>query len=103
VEGWLNTVEKPESTPYEQWLQAAHDMNARVEAAKQNPDPSARNTAGAFEDYRLSALLPLGDDFYLALFGEYSLTAGSWVGKQVFHRTNGEWKVTAYVPRKRDE
>jgi len=44
----------------------------------------------------------MGDDYYLALFGEYGIGAGSYVGKQVFHRTNGEWKITTYVPQKKE-
>jgi hypothetical protein len=99
AEGWLNAVEKPPDTPEAKWIEAANDMKKRQEAAKQSANAEPKNT-DTFEDYRLSAMLPIGDDYYLALFGEYNMRVGSWVGKQVFHRTNGQWRVTAYVPRK---
>jgi RNA polymerase sigma factor (sigma-70 family) len=91
AEGLLKTAEWPAETSEEKKLEWISSMQKYASRPK---DPNTHQ----FEDYRLSALLPMGDDYYVALFGEYSMQFGSYVGHQVFHKVNGEWKVTTYTP-----
>jgi len=95
AEELLKTCEWPAETSEEKKLEWISSMQKYASRAK---DPENH-----FEEYRLSALLPMGDDYYVALFGEYSMHIGSYVGHQVFHKVNGEWKVTTYTPEKGTE
>jgi hypothetical protein len=55
------------------------------------------------EEYRLTALWPIGDDLFLAAFRESILPthwSSGWVdmGTQFFRKTPKGWKITTYAP-----
>jgi len=57
---------------------------------------------GDFEEYTLSTLLPLGNDFFLALLTVDGNKLGrtfAHTTKQYFRRVDGSWKITNYVPQ----
>jgi len=51
------------------------------------------------EDFRLVALWPIGEDFYVATFRQSNFpTFPDSVGRQFFRKTEDGWKVTVYTP-----
>ena len=75
----------------------------KLEDATENSNAAQRvkRSDGAFEDYRLVAMWPLGDDFYLGVFDESGNPAAfdkTFTGKQFFHKTQDGWKICNYTP-----
>jgi hypothetical protein len=90
IEGLIKVCDFPSETEKERFLRewAAH---------KKSSDQHAEQV-GRADYYRLSTLLPLGDEKYLALIAEYFPGMGANVMRQVFVRREGQWKVSTVPP-----
>ena len=91
IDGRARTTDWPEAISD---VAKSEEINRWAESQERRAD-----TPPSFEEYRLIALWPLGDDIYLATFAESKKpTIKVHTGKQFFRKTADGWRVTSYVP-----
>jgi hypothetical protein len=89
VEGHLSIAEWPDGASDA----AKMDELNRYNQIRRNSDPTSEP-----EEYRLTALWPIGDDLFLAAFRESRDPTQVDVGTQFFRKTPKGWKIMAYTP-----